>query len=67
MRVVGDQNRSEIELDPVKAYWRGRVLDKLLRGTAPPIPRGVLRGTHEYFNRLDAEREAQIARALNAR
>jgi hypothetical protein len=66
MRIIGNQDRTEIELDPVKAYWRGRDLDKLLRSTAPPIPRGVLRGTHEYFNRLDAERQARTARALNA-
>ena len=66
MRIVADQNRTEIELDPVKAYRRGRALDAMLRGAAPPIARGVMRGTHEYFNRLDAERQTQIARALNA-
>ena len=66
MRIVGEQNRSEIELDPVKAYRRGRALDALLRGAAPPIARGVTRGTHEYFNGLDAERQTQTARALNA-
>jgi hypothetical protein len=36
----------------------------MLRSAAPPVVRGVLRGTHEYFNRLDAEREVQAARAL---
>ena len=66
MRIVGKQNRSEIELDPVKAYRRGRTLDAMLRNAAPPIARGVLRGTHEHFNRLDAKRQAQAARALNA-
>jgi hypothetical protein len=66
MRSVGEQNRSEIELDPVKAYRRGRALDAMLHGVAPPITRGVMRGTHEYFNRLDAERQTQAARALNA-
>jgi len=66
MRVVGKQNRSEIELDPVKAYRRGRVLDAMLRSAEPPIKRGVTRGTHEYFNRLDEERQKQMARALNA-
>ena len=65
MRTVGDQNRSEIELDPVKAYRRARTLDALLRGVTPPVARGVTRGTHEYFNRLDAERQTQIARLLN--
>ena len=66
MRIVGEQNRSEIELDPVEAYRRGRALDAMLRSVAPPIARGVMRGTHEYFNRLDAERQTQVARALNA-
>lgn len=66
MRIVGKQNRSEIELDPVKAYRRGLALDALLRQTAPPLVRGVTRGTHEYFNRLDAERQTRAARALNA-
>jgi hypothetical protein len=65
MHIVGDQNRSEIELDPVKAYRRGRVLDEMFRAAAPPVVRGVFRGTHEYFNRLDDERRVQAARALN--
>ena len=66
MRVVGQQDRSEIELDPGKAYRRGRAMDAMLRNAAPPIVRGVVRGTHEYFNRLDAKRQMQAARALNA-
>ena len=65
MRIVGDQDRSEIELDPVKAYRRGRTLDAMLRSASPPVRRGVMRGTQEYFDRLDAERQTQIARALN--
>ena len=66
MRIVGTQNRSEIELDPVNAYRRGRALDALLRTALPPFKRGVTRGSHEFFNRADAERQTQIARALNA-
>ncbi len=66
MRIVGTQQRSEIELDPVKAYQRARSLDAILRSVTPPIARGVTRGTHEYFNRLDAERQIQVARVLNA-
>jgi len=65
MRVVGRKDRTEIELDPVKAYLRARVLDGLLRTALPPFPRGVWRGTHAYFNRLDAQRQADIARRLN--
>jgi hypothetical protein len=66
MRIVGLQNRSEIELDPLQAYRRGRALDAVQRHAAPPIQRGVTRGSHEHFNRLDAERQKQAARALNA-
>ena len=66
MRIVGKQDRSDIELDPVKAYLRGQALDAMLRGTAPPVARGVTRGTHAYFNRIDDQRQQQAARALNA-
>ena len=66
MRIVGNQNRSEIELDPVKAYRRGLILDAMMRGTLSPYPRGVTRGTHEYFNRIDAARQLQAARVLNS-
>ncbi len=65
MRIVGTQNRSEIELDPQQAYRRGRLLDAMLRGAMPPVPRGVIRGTHADFERLDAQRQADIARVLN--
>ena len=65
MRTVGRQDRSEIELDPVKAYRRGRALDAMLRAALPPVPRGVTRATHEYFNRVDAARQIAAARKLN--
>lgn len=66
MRIVGDKDRAEIELNPVRAHRRGQVLDRMLRAAAPPWPRGVMRGSHEYFNRLDDERQVLIARKLNA-
>jgi len=65
MRIVGRQDRSEIELDPVKAYRRARALDAMLRAALPPVRRGVTRGTHEYFNRVDAARQIAAARKLN--
>ena len=65
MRIVGRQNRSEIEPDPVKAMRRGRALDAMLRGAAAPVARGVTRGTHAFFNRLDDERRAKAALKLN--
>lgn len=65
MRIVGKHNRSEFELDPVKAYRRGYALDAMIPSSAAPIVRGVTRGTHQHFNRLDAERQANIARKLN--
>jgi hypothetical protein len=66
MRVVGKNHRTEIELDPVQAYRRGRVLDRMLCAAAPARLRGVTRGTHEHFNRLDEQRQVLIARKLNA-
>ncbi len=65
MRIVGRQDRSEIELDPVKAYRRARALDAMLHAALPPVPRGVTRGTHEHFNRMDAARQIEAARRLN--
>jgi len=65
MRIVGRQDRSEIELDPVKAYRRARALDAMLHAALPPVRRGVTRGTHEHFNRLDAARQVEAARRLN--
>ena len=65
MRIVGRQDRSEIELDPVKAYRRARALDAMLHAALPPVPRGVTRGTHEHFNRLDAALQIEAARKLN--
>lgn len=67
MRIVGDQNRSEIELDPETAYRRGRVLDAMLRAARQPVPRGVLRGSHDYFQRIDEARMIEAARRINRR
>ncbi len=66
MRIVGKQDRTEIELDPIKAIRRGVLLDAMMNGTHPPTQRGVSRGTHEHFNRIDATRRVEAARALNA-
>ena len=65
MRIVVDESQIEIELDPVKAMRRGMELDAVMRGTLPPYPRGVTRGTHEYFNRIDDARRAAAAPILN--
>ena len=65
-RTVGTRIRPEFELNLSEAYRRGRVLDRMLHAAVPPCPRGVTRGSHEYFNRVDAERQMQIARGLNA-
>ncbi len=65
MRIVGKKNRDEIELDPVQAFRRGQVLDAMLRSALPPIKRGVYRGTHAEFNRIDAERMVGIACRVN--
>ncbi len=65
MRIVGTKDRTEIELDPVKAYRRGMILDAMLSAAAPPRVRGVSRGTLACFNRSDADRQIQTARNLN--
>lgn len=64
-RVVGKLDRSEFILDPVEAWRRGRVLDRMLARALFPHPRGVFRGTHAEFNRLDDLRSAELARRLN--
>lgn len=66
MRIIGpNQDRCEIELDPVLAYRRGRVLDSMLRTALPPVKRGVSRGSFDAFERADAARMAAAARRLN--
>ncbi len=65
MKIVGpNRNRSEIELDPVKAYRRGRALDAMLRSALPPPKRGVYRGTFEAFARMDEARMIEAARRV---
>jgi len=65
VRTVGSQLRAEFILDPTEAWRRGRQLDAMLACLLQPRPRGVLRGTHETMNRLDEERQVEIARRLN--
>jgi hypothetical protein len=64
-RTVGHQDRSDIVLDPAQALQRGRALDRLLPALLPARPRGVMRAPHHVFNRIDDERQLQIARLLN--
>ena len=66
MRIIGKQNRSEIELDPVAAFRRGRMVDRMLRSASLPVPHGVTRGSHDYFQRLDEARMVETARRINA-
>lgn len=64
-RIVGRQNRSEFILDPVEAWHRGRRLDRMLAQAQAARPRGVSRGTHAAFERLDEARRIEAARRLN--
>lgn len=64
-RIVGHLDRSEIILDPVEAWHRGRVLDQMLARALPPPPRGVSRGSHADFDKLDESRRIAAARRLN--
>ena len=64
MRVVGKLNRSEFELDPAEALRRGAEIDRKMKLMLPPHPRGVWRGTHEFFNRMDDERATAMAKIV---
>ena len=66
MRIVGKLNRTEFELDPVEALRRGAEIDRKMKLMLPPHPRGVWRGTHEFFNRMDDERALLMARRVAA-
>ncbi len=61
MRIVGQQDRTELEPDPEKAWRRGVKFDAMLKGTLPPHPKGVFPGSHAFFNRMDDDRARQIA------
>lgn len=67
MRIIGpNRGHSEVELDPVLAYRRGRALDAMLRSALPPIDRGLRRATVAEFQALDEARARLIARRINA-
>jgi len=66
MHLADDKNRTEGEVDAVKARRRGQLLDAAMRNTMPQVVRGVPRGTHEYFNPVDAACQLAAARAFNA-
>lgn len=66
-RTVGTQLRSELILDPVEAWHRGRVLDRMLAAIRPPLKRGVQRAPHRFFNEIDDLRQLEQARVLNCR
>lgn len=64
-RIVGNQNRSELIVDPKEALRRGAALDRLGPALLPQRPRGVMRATHRAFNAMDDQRQLDIARLLN--
>ena len=65
MKAIGNLPRDEIVLDPLEALRRGRVLDLMLKGALPRVPRGVTRGTHAIFQAMDEQRMVNIAKKLN--
>ena len=65
-RIVGTQNRNEFILDPVEAWHRGRVLDRMLAAARIPVDRGVTRAPHRVFNAMDDARQLDQARRLNS-
>ncbi|MFM9878973.1 MAG: hypothetical protein ACKVOO_01000 [Burkholderiaceae bacterium] len=67
MRVVGQKNRCEIELDPAKAWQRARAMDGMFKAAQPALVRGVFRAGHAALMQQDALRRIEIARRLNSR
>ncbi len=59
MRVVGNARWTELAASPQEAQERGVRLDAMTRLPGMPDfqPRGVFRGTHEFFEAMDAEKE----------
>ena len=66
MRIVGSQNRSELEFDEAKAIARAMQWDPSQNVGTIAHPKGIFRGTHRYFNELDEQRSIAQARLLNA-
>lgn len=65
-RVIGPRPEiTEYEPDMLRAWKRSMALDAMLRGTLPPHPRGVFRGTHEFLEKMGQERALLIARRIN--
>jgi hypothetical protein len=64
-RIVGNQLRDEFELDPLKRWSRMRTMDRLLHGVNDPIPKGVYRARHSFFNAMDDDRALAQARKIN--
>lgn len=64
MHTVGKLDRTEIELDPLLAWRRGRVLDAMLRTAMPAPPHGVQRGSFDKFDRQDEQRRTEAARRV---
>lgn len=67
MRIVGVLDRSELELQPARAWRRARRLDALLQAAAARRPPGVTRATHAAMNLQDDVRMVESARRLNPR
>ena len=65
MKIVGNANRHEIELNPQEAWRRARLMDAMFQSVYPPYSRGVTRATHAEFQRRDEARMLEIARRLN--
>ena len=65
MKIVGQFDRNEIELNPQEAWRRCRQLDTMLHAQCQPYPRGVWRLTHAQMNRIDLERQVAQAAKVN--
>ena len=64
-RIVGTQDRTEFNLDPVQALRRGAVLVRMGAALLSRHASGVVRAPHKVFNALDDQRQLDVARLLN--
>lgn len=67
MHIVGTEDRTAFELEPLRAWRRARRLDEILRAATPIRPRGVFRATHAAMNAEDDARMLDVARRINGR
>ena len=66
MRIVGKKDWSPIPASPAEALARGAELDAMTQALVPDFqPKGVFRGTADFFARMDEEKARQLRHWLD--